>query len=287
MHLKAISDLHLASAANREALLELPDFRDDWLIVAGDIAEKLEHVRFAFDALTRRFARVFWVPGNHELWGVPEADGGPVIVGEERYRTLVSYAREYGVVTPEDPYETWHGPDGPCTIAPLFLLYDYSFRPDEVAREDVVAWAREGRAVCSDELFLDPSPWKSREDWCASRCEEAERRLSALPAGRPTILVNHFPLRRDLARLPRAPRFSPWCGTRRTEDWHLRFKARVVVSGHLHIRRTDWRDGTRFEEVSLGYPYQWNRSLGIAAYLRDILSGSPAELETSAARLVR
>lgn len=288
MHLKAISDLHLASAANREALLELPDFGDDWLIVAGDIAEKIDHVRFAFDVLSRRFAKVIWVPGNHELWSGPEANGGPVIVGEKRYRTLVSHAREYGVVTPEDPYETWHGPDGPCTIAPLFLLYDYSFRPDEVAREDVVAWAREGRAVCSDELFLDPSPWNSREDWCASRCDEAERRLSELPPGRPTILVNHFPLRRDLARLPRAPRFSPWCGTRRTEDWHIRFNASVVVSGHLHIRRTDWRDGTRFEEVSLGYPYQWNRSLGIAAYLRDVLPGSvAAELELSEARPVR
>lgn len=288
MHLKAISDLHLANAANREALLELPDFKDDWLIVAGDIAEKIEHVRFAFDVLSRRFAKVIWVPGNHELWSGPEMDGGRVVVGEERYRTLVSHAREYGVVTPEDPYETWHGPDGPSTIAPLFLLYDYSFRPDEVAREDVVAWAREGRAVCSDELFLDPSPWPSREAWCMSRCDEAERRLSELPPGRRTILVNHFPLRRDLARLPRAPRFSPWCGTRRTEDWHIRFNASVVVSGHLHIRRTDWRDGTRFEEVSLGYPYQWNRSLGIAAYLRDVLPGSAAsELETYEARLVR
>jgi hypothetical protein len=58
-----------------------------------------------------------------------------------------------------------------------------------------------------------------------------------------------------------------------TEDWHQRFNVRVAVSGHLHVRRTDWRDGTRFEEVSLGYPQQWDAGRGMAAYLRYI---SPA-----------
>jgi hypothetical protein len=29
--------------------------------------------------------------------------------------------------------------------------------------------------------------------------------------------------------------------------------------GHLHIPRTTWEDGVRFEEVSLGYPREWRR----------------------------
>jgi hypothetical protein len=72
-------------------------------------------------------------------------------------------------------------------------------------------------------------------------------------------------------RIPRIPRFTPWCGTRRTEDWHRRYRAVVAVSGHLHVRRTDWRDDTRFEEVSLGYPKQWDQAKGVAAYLREIM----------------
>jgi hypothetical protein len=86
-------------------------------------------------------------------------------------------------------------------------------------------------------------------------------------------LINHFPFREDLVRLRRIPRFSIWCGTRRTEDWHRRFPVAVVVSGHLHIRSTTYRDGVRFEEVSLGYPRDWQQEQGIQPYLREILPG--------------
>jgi hypothetical protein len=69
------------------------------------------------------------------------------------------------------------------------------------------------------------------------------------------------------------PRFSIWCGTRRTEEWHRRFGAAVVVYGHLHIRRTTLQNDTRFEEVSLGYPRQWRQRRGLQSYLREILPG--------------
>ncbi len=273
MKLRAISDLHLASPSNREALEELQTAPDDWLIIAGDIAERFEHTKFAFEVFERKFAKVFWVPGNHDLWAIPEERDQPALAGEARYLALVDLARQYGIHTPEDPYETWNGPGGAHVVAPLFLLYDYSFRPQDIKRDDVVAWARAQNSVCADETFLDPAPWDSREDWCANRCRETELRLQEVPDGMPTILINHYPLRQDLIHIPRIPRFTPWCGTVRTEDWHQRFNAKVVVSGHLHTRRTDWRDDTRFEEVSLGYPKQWDRRLGIEAYLRDILPG--------------
>jgi predicted phosphodiesterase len=266
MRLLAISDLHLASPTNRAAVAAMPAFPDDWLIVAGDTGERSEQQRDAFAMLTQRFAKVIWVPGNHDLWSVPGDDAG-----EAKYHALVALARAHGVVTPEDPFPVWTGPGGPCVVAPLFLLYDYSFRPDDVPRGEVVAWAHEESSVCADEVLLDPAPYTSREAWCTALCDAAERRLAA--ATLPSVLINHYPLRRDLVRIPRIPRFSPWCGTTRTEDWHRRFNARVVVYGHLHVRRTDWRDGTRFEEVSLGYPHQWNTAGGVPPYLREILPG--------------
>lgn len=268
MRLLAISDLHLSTPANMEALAELPSFRDDWLILAGDLSERPSHLRDAFDLLSTRFSRLIWVPGNHDLWTV-----GSGLGGERKYHTLVELARSRGVITPEDRFPIWEGDGGPCVIAPLFLLYDYSFRPDHVPVESVVAWAQEQNSVCADEILLDPAPYVSRAAWCAERCRLSAHRLEEIGAGMAKILINHFPLRRDLVTIPRIPRFSPWCGTTKTEDWHIRFNAKVVVSGHLHVRRTDWRDGTRFEEVSLGYTRQWDRRAGIAHYLREILPG--------------
>ena len=55
----------------------------------------------------------------------------------------------------------------------------------------------------------------------------------------------------------------------------MRYRADVVVTGHLHMRATDWRDGTRFEEVSLGYPRHWTASKGANSYLREVLPGPP------------
>jgi len=271
--LLAISDLHVGHASNREALAARKDHPDDWLILAGDVGERPAHLEFALQHLTRRFAKVFWVPGNHDLWTRPRvdpADQADRPKGEVLYERLVALCRSFGVTTPEDPYVEWP-PDRDTVIVPMFLLFDYSFRPSDVPFEQAVNWARESGVYCADERLLDSAPWPTPVAWCHARCALTERRLAALSTSSRTVLVNHWPLRYDLARPPRIPRFSIWCGTTITEDWARRFRARVVVSGHLHLRTTLWRHGVRYEEVSLGYPRDWRRERGIDWYLRDIL----------------
>ncbi|GIV96849.1 MAG: metallophosphoesterase [Herpetosiphonaceae bacterium] len=269
MKLYAISDLHLANPYHREALEAMPSYPDDWLILAGDIGETEEHLQFALRTLGRRFQHLIWVPGNHDLWTLPTGAGE--LRGEAKYRRLVSICREHGVTTPEDPYPLWEGEGSAHMLAPLFLLYDYSFRPADIPEERALAWAEETGVVCTDEYLLHPDPYPSRAAWCAARCRYTEERLRSAWAGAPFVLINHFPLRYDLVRLGRIQRFSIWCGTRRTEDWHMRFPVSVVVYGHLHIPQTVIRDGVRFEEVSLGYPRHLTGSIRIEAFLRQIL----------------
>jgi Calcineurin-like phosphoesterase len=275
MRLWAISDLHVAVAWNAAALRALPAYPEDWLIVAGDLCEETKLFGEALGWLAGRFAKVIWVPGNHELWltgtdGAAQRSAGRG--SPAKYRMLVDAARRLGVATPEDEFLRWP-PTGEVIVA-LCTLYDYSFRPDEVPLHDVVRWAAELSNVAADERLIDPAPMAGMIEWCAARCAETEARLAReLPANARTVLVGHYPLREDLVRIPRIPRFTPWCGTRRTADWHLRYRAVAAVSGHLHVRRTDWRDGTRFEEVSLGYPRQWDPAKGVAEYLRLILAG--------------
>jgi 3',5'-cyclic AMP phosphodiesterase CpdA len=276
--LYATSDIHVSYAANRELIEATPEHPDDWLIVAGDVGEREEHVEYMIDALAPRFAKLIWVPGNHELWTRPLKTG---LRGVKKYERLVQICRERGVHTPEDPYLLWPGEGGPHLLAPLFLLYDYSFRPDDVTADGAIPWAMEEGVLCVDERVLLPDPYASREAWCAARCEHTEARLEEAVAEHdcPLVLINHFPLRRDHAVLPLIPRFKIWCGTRRTEDWHRRFRASDVISGHLHIPKRRDLDGVRFHEVSLGYPEQWEwrrANRGIEPALRQILPALPA-----------
>src|SRR5262245_6337994 len=138
MKLYAISDLHLGFARNREAFAALSDHPDDWLILGGDVGETREHLEIALRIATPRFAKVLWVPGNHDLWTVPRSAGAAR--GETKYRELVEVCRSFGVLTPEDAFVVWPGAPEPHTIALLFLLYDYSFRPDHVSAEGAVSW---------------------------------------------------------------------------------------------------------------------------------------------------
>ena len=275
MKLYAISDLHVGFKENLIALTRLPAHPDDWLILCGDISETTQQLEIAIQILQKKFARLIWVPGNHELWTVPRQSE---LRGVDRYETFIELCHRYDVLTPEDPYPIWPGEGGPHLLAPLFLLYDYSFRPDHIPIEESVAWAAETNVVCTDEVMLHPVPYDRVGDWCEARCVESEKRLERALAKteHPAVLIAHFPLKQELAVLPRIQRFMVWCGTRRTEDWHRRFRANIVVSGHLHIPCTRTIDGVRFEEVSLGYPQQWKmreerRGWKLADHLRQIL----------------
>lgn len=254
-NLFAVSDLHIAHPENRLVVENLrPQSEIDWLLVCGDISESLEDVEWALSLLSKRFAEVIWVPGNHELWTSPSDI--LQLRGDERYRHIVSWCCNHGIVTPEDPYPIWSGPGGPVVIAPMFILYDYSFGVNMAStKEESLALAHEAGVVCTDEFLLHPDPYASREHWCRERVKLTEERLASLSAnGLPSVLVNHFPLLAELTRPLFHREFAQWCGTTLTADWHRRFRASVVVYGHLHIPRTTWHDGVRFEEVSLGYP---------------------------------
>jgi 3',5'-cyclic AMP phosphodiesterase CpdA len=255
--LLAISDLHVGFARNRELVQNLrPGHSDDWLLVAGDVADLSEHIVWALGLLATRFARVIWAPGNHELW--TRGDDPVQLRGVARYEYLVGQLRKRGVVTPEDPYPVWPGPDGGLTIAPLFVGYDYTFRTEGVAtKAEAVALAYERATVCTDEVLLYPDPYPSREAWCEARLAYTESRLAARDPSLPTVLVNHYPLVREPTLILHHPEFAIWCGTERTADWHLRFNATTVVYGHLHIPRSTIYDGVPFEEVSVGYPREW------------------------------
>lgn len=269
--LLAVSDLHVSHSGNREIAENLwPDDPRDWLLVVGDVAETPADVEWVLELLASRFAKVVWTPGNHELWTTKD---DPVqLRGVARYEYLVELCRGLGVLTPEDPYPVWDGEGGPVTVAPLFTLYDYSFHPPGTSsKSEGLAHAHETGVVCTDEFFLHPDPYPTRDAWCRDRLAITEKRLAEVADERPMVLVGHYPLVRRPTDILYYPEFAQWCGTVGTADWHLRFNAVAVVYGHLHIPRVTWYDGVRFTEVSVGYPREWGRRPRPASWLHTVL----------------
>ncbi|WP_267716963.1 metallophosphoesterase family protein [Streptomyces sp. CoH17] len=278
----AISDLHVSHRENRCIVESLhPPDPDDWLIVAGDVAERVADIQWALGLFADRFARVVWAPGNHELWTHSSDEVG--LRGEARYLHLVRMCRRLGVVTPEDPYPVWTGQGGPVTVAPLFVGYDYTFRPAGArTKEQGLAYAQSTGVVCSDEFLLHSDPYPGVDEWCRHRAALTERRLADCSPDLPLVLVNHYPLVRAPTRALRHPELAQWCGTEATAQWHRRFNVVTVVYGHLHIPRTTWHDGVRFEEVSLGHPVEWRaRPTPPGVLRRVLLTGSPETPETT------
>lgn len=266
----AISDLHTGQAANRPVAESLyPSTPQDWLIVAGDVAERTDDIRRTLELLRSRFETVIWVPGNHELWTTGK---DPVqVFGRARYDFLVQMCDDAGILTPEHEYPIWRGPGGPATVVPIFLLYDYTFLPAGAAtKAEGLAIAKQRNVFATDEFLLSCEPYATRDAWCRDRLAYTRTRLDSLDRERPTVLVNHFPLRREPCEALFLPEFSLWCGTVETADWHNRYNAVCAVYGHLHIPRTTWYDGVRFEEVSVGYPREWRRRKPYR-WLRQIL----------------
>jgi len=65
-----VSDLHTDYDENLKWVESLSsvDYKDDVLLVAGDVAETYNMFFVTMSLLRERFEHVFYVPGNHDLW---------------------------------------------------------------------------------------------------------------------------------------------------------------------------------------------------------------------------
>ena len=70
MRIYALSDIHVDHPENAAWLenLSRDDYQEDILILAGDITDVPSLLEQSFEKFLNRFARVLYVPGNHDLW---------------------------------------------------------------------------------------------------------------------------------------------------------------------------------------------------------------------------
>jgi Icc-related predicted phosphoesterase len=236
MRVYAISDLHTDFRENRLVLEGLSDvaYRQDTLIVAGDIADKLQVIKDTLALLKKKFKNVCYTPGNHELWVRNEN-----IDSLQKFHAVLALCDSLGVLTrPARLAGHW--------IVPLFSWYQASFAAtDSDDTSELEGWA--------DYHFCKwPAGLGALTDFFLGLNEAHIKDYD-----QPVISFSHFLPRRELLPSREHLKFKQLpqvAGSLALDEQIRHLKSGVHVFGHSHIGYDRVIDGVRYVQNALGYP---------------------------------
>jgi Icc-related predicted phosphoesterase len=246
MRIFAVSDLHIDYAVNARWVenLSQSDYQGDLLIVAGDISDILRSLDWCLRELTRRFRKVLFVPGNHDLWSIRDRGARSSL---DKFHDVAAVVDSSGATM-----QPLHLPG--ISIYPLLGWYDYSFGEPSAELQSI--WM-DYRACRWPEGF----DVASIADYFASFNDN----YIAVQDGT-VITFSHFLPRIDLLS-PFAicgSRLNPVLGSTRLERQLRRLKSTIHVYGHSHINGERHIQGVNYVNNAFGYPNeQWMSSRGL------------------------
>ncbi len=240
MRVFALSDIHVDYDANAKWVEQLSraDYRDDLLILAGDVTDRLSLLGWCLDAFAQRFRKVLFVPGNHDVWVIRDEGVKHSLQKFEEVRTTVE-ASGASMRTHREPG---------LTIQPLLGWYDYSFgEPGEELRA----------------MWMDFRACRWPENYGPEEIAahfDARNRMDIVGERDPldtVITFSHFLPRIDLMpwyisghnRL-----LYPILGSDRIETQLRRWRPDIHVYGHSHVNRDVTIDDVRYVNNAFGYP---------------------------------
>ena len=229
MRVFATSDLHTDYNENFRWLAELSNtaYRDDTLIVAGDVSDRLEIIRETLLLLRAKFRHILFTPGNHELW-VRNAERDSI----EKLQQVLRLCDELGVVTkPLHLDDVW--------IVPLFSWYD------GVYGDEMKAWADFHLCKWPDEV--QPLP-----EYFLRLNEPHLRSYDGQ-----VITFSHFIPRAELLPPKEFMRFSwlPDVSICAALDAQIRqLRSSVHICGHTHTTFDTVIDDVRYVQNAVRYP---------------------------------
>jgi predicted phosphodiesterase len=237
MRIFALSDIHVDYDANAKWVEDLSvfDYQDDVLILAGDLTDKPSLFEWCLRAFAKRFRKVVFVPGNHDLWVARE---GREKNSLQKFAEVCAVAEASGVTM-----QTYR--ERGVAIHPLLGWYDYSF--GEPTEELQAMWMDfracrwpEGYGANEISLHFDAlntTPPDTRDDMVIT-CSHFLPRIDVMPwyvSGWNRLLY-------------------PILGSERLEAQLRRINPSIHVYGHSHLNRNVKIDGVTYINNAFGYP---------------------------------
>lgn len=263
MRIVAISDLHVdRSEANAAAVAavaeEVACLQPEVFIVAGDLSPAPQRIGEVLGAWAGLAPLCLFVPGNHDLWLLPE----------ERKAGITSWEK-YGQVLPEVcAREGFHYlPGRPVVWREVGFVgtmgwFDYSLRDRSLDRQ--IPWEAYERNRYRYIHWNDHryARWEvSDQEVTLAMAEELEAGLKQLgPMGvqRMVAVTHHLPFEDLLPSEEKGPLAKRFCwgflGSALLGKVLLGYPQVVhLFCGHLHLLREAQRNGLKMQTCSVGY----------------------------------
>ena len=271
----ALSDLHVDVPENREWIMKLSkaDYREDVIIVAGDVSDQIDRLTWTFETLLSRFAGVFYVPGNHELWVKSHQTGDSL----QKFFEILNLCQNYGVqISPahlfsdDEMASVW--------IVPVFTWYQQPedgdqglYIPNRHGGEDkteymwrdnvLVRWPEsQDLPITAAEFFLDYTSDRSEESYSGNVITFSHflpNKTVMFPTEEEKIW------REEQGYVNPHPEFnfSRVAGFEPIDQWIRQRGSNVHIYGHQHRNRTIELNGLTYVSHCLGYPRERDSSL--------------------------
>lgn len=278
MHIFAISDIHVDFQENNNWIDGISEFehKDDILLLAGDVCHNLEQLQDTLLQLRAKFKRLFFVPGNHDLW----IRGEPFRNSLEKFEIIIKFCENNDISIRPEKHNN-------ISIIPLFSWYT---GPDD--GDDSLYWPKPGEdesnRMWSDNLFVkwpnSKFPKSASQYFFNLNSEILINNYSET-----VISMSHFIPRKEMmfAEYPpildpervkkydRSPEFnfSRVAGSKLIEKQIRQVGSKLHVYGHQHINRDREIDNVRYVAHCLGYPNERKRGVikGIEHGLKELI----------------
>jgi Icc-related predicted phosphoesterase len=205
------------------------------LILAGDVTDKRRLFEWCLSTLAKRFKKVLFVPGNHDLW----------VIREDREKNSLQKFDDVCAVVESSGASMQAFRERGVSIIPLLTWYDYSFgEPSE-----------ELRSIWMDYRACRWPNGLTEKDIAAHFAVLNNKQVSL--AGDKVITYSHFLPRIDLMPgfVPSASKLLyPILGSAQLECQLRRLNPNIHVYGHSHVNRHVKIDGVSYINNAFGYP---------------------------------